>query len=311
MKRMLAAGVLVLLGFLPAEDTKQYSDWSLPENLGPMINSKYIDSCVAISKDGLSLYFSSTRDSSPPTNNWLRSLYVSRRASKTAPWEAPVPLTMLNTASWQSCPALSLDEHLLFFASDMQPGCGDYDFWVSRRHDRRDDSGWGPPVNLGCEKDGYVNSEHMEATPAFFEDETGRILRYFSRFEMVFHLYQSEMRDDDTFGPPTLLDELNSGYGDTGPAVRRDGLEIIFGSKRPGGSGIGTSFDFWSATRESTSDPWSKPVFVPSLGNPALMQGRIALSFDGCELYFTSIRKGGSGLADFWVARRERVRGKK
>ena len=40
---------------------QKYSDWSAPTNLGTVINSSANDQQPAISKDGLSLYFASTR----------------------------------------------------------------------------------------------------------------------------------------------------------------------------------------------------------------------------------------------------------
>ena len=41
------------------------------------------------------------------------------------------------------------------------------------------------------------------------------------------------MREDDTFGPATPVAELNSSIYESGPVVRRDGLEVIFQSSRP------------------------------------------------------------------------------
>jgi len=98
-----------------------------------------------------------------------------------------------------------------------------------------------------------------------------------------------------------------------GATVRRDGLEVFFLSNRPY-TGPGQSpLSFWRATRLSTTDPWSAPVKVESLNSPDLetaqAQGRIALSFDGCELYFTSNRVGGYGGWDLWVAKREKLKG--
>lgn len=313
MKRifLISIKVAIALGFgAITVGAAEFSDWSPPVNLGPVVNSPYLDSCVAISKNGLSLFFSSNRQNRTNPND--RDLYVSKRDNIDAPWGLPEPLTMLNSLYWDSCPALSLDEHLLYFTSMRAGDCGTgtADIWVSRRHDRRDDFGWEPPVNLGCEKDGYVNSPYNELAPTFFEDEAGRVLMYFcsnSPDPTVYHIYQSEMRDDGTFGPATLVAELNNPGGDwdMSPTVRRDGLEVIFLSTRP----LTGYLNFWRATRASTSDPWSKPVLVPSLGYPALAQGRIALSFDGRELYFTSLRGGGYGGADLWVARREKLRG--
>jgi hypothetical protein len=302
---VLAAGVLALLGFLPGEDNQHFTDWSEPVNLGPVINSAYVDSCVAISKNGLSLFFSSTRNA-----GMNRDLFVSQRGSKDDPWGTPLPLTMLNTMDWESCPALSLDEYWLYFTSPRPGGCGRADIWVSQRQDLSNDFGWEAPVNLGCVADGYLNSKKDDLMPAFFEDEMGRVLMYFSSDRPVskfVDIYQSEMGEDGTFASATPVAELNSHDYDMSTTVRRDGLEVIFGSDRPGGSGNRYSMDFWTATRATTSDPWSEPVFVPSLGSPAWMGGRIALSYDGCELYFTSFRAGGYGSADLWVAKREKL----
>ncbi len=307
MKHILIIGALLLLGSPAlADDPPQFGPWGPAENLGPLINGPYLDSCVSISKNGLTLFFSSNRQTGD-VNSMDRDLYVSKRASIDEPWGEPRPLTLLNTPVWDSCPALSLDEHALYFASarpDLS-SCGERDIWVSYRRDRRDDFGWGAPVNLGCEWDGYVNSEGAEVFPTFFEDETGRVLMYFGSnrpdpLSRNIDLYQSEMRADGTFGPATPLVELNTPFMEHSVTVRRDGLEVIFGSSR---SGV---FRFWTSTRANTSDPWSPPVLVSSL--PFGAAGRYAMSFDGREFYFSGALPGTYGGIDIWVARRERLR---
>jgi hypothetical protein len=303
MKPSLAVVALLLLGAAPVSDLPEFTDWFPAENLGPIINTPYTDTCVAISKAGLSLFLSSTHHTCTP-NSTDRNLYVSKRASRDDDWGEPQPLSMLNTPVWESCPALSLDEHRLYFT---RPGnCGERDFWVSHRKDRTDDFGWEQPVHLGCEADGYVNSWAIDVFPTFFEDETGRVLMYFgsnrngSSATSPLDLFQSEMRGDDTFGPATPIVELNSPAMEHSVTVRRDGLEVFFGSTRSG------QMRFWTATRASTSDPWPAPVMVSSL--PANPSGRFALSFDGRELYFASTNQPGYGEIDIWVARRERLR---
>ena len=252
----------------------------------------------------------STRLSGTLTN---RDLFVSHRDSVTDAWQTPEPLSTLNTAAWESCPALSLDEHRLYFTSPRTGTCGGQDLRVSRRQDRRDDFGWEPPVNLGCHPDG-PNSVSGDQTPTFFEDEAGRELMYFTSFRSGnWDHYESVGGEDGAFGSAMPIAELNSGSTDQGITVRRDGLEVLLLSNRPGGSDP-ASLDFWSATRSSTADPWSTPVFVPSLGNPAWAQGRIALSFDGRELYFTFWNEpftGPDGWPDLWVAKRDKLGGKK
>ncbi|HEV2135525.1 MAG TPA: hypothetical protein VGR47_14925 [Terracidiphilus sp.] len=224
-------------------------------------------------------------------------------------------MTTLNTVGYfDSCPQLSLDEHRLYFTSARPGGCGGEDIWVSRRQDRRDDFGWQAPEHLACEAQGGVNSAGRDLTPVLFEDESGNVMMYFTKLQPgtpYFGIFQSAMRDDDTFGPATPVAELNGAtFGSVYAVVRRDGLEVIFGSNRSGGSGVPGSMDFWTATRARTTDPWSNAVFTPELGSPAWMGGHSAFSFDGRELYFNSWAPGGYSVpgGDIYVARREKLR---
>ncbi len=307
MKHILAIAAVLFAGAQVASGgPQQFGPWGPPANLGPPINGPVTDNCVSISKDGLSLYFSSTRHTGN-TASQDRDLYVSQRAGKKGSWGKPTPLCMLNSADWDSCPALSLDEHRLYFTST-RPGCGNSpttDFWVSHRKDPKDDLGWKPPVHLGCASEGYVNSAANELSPTFFEDGTGKVLMYFgSNRSGNMDLYQSEMRKDGTFGPATPVVELNSVAGEHSVTVRRDGLEVILVSARGG------TLEFWTATRATTSDPWSTPVKIsPPLPSSPNLGGRIALSWDGLELYFSANLPGTYGGNDIWVARRQDLRG--
>src|SRR2546430_11994167 len=40
-----------------AEDPPQFSAWSTPVNLGPPVNTAFIEQAASLSRDGLSLYF--------------------------------------------------------------------------------------------------------------------------------------------------------------------------------------------------------------------------------------------------------------
>src|SRR5262245_14961731 len=64
--RPTASCVLVVVACLAASRPNQaandrFSDWGSPLNLGSIVNSPFIDQTPEISKDGLSLYFSSMR----------------------------------------------------------------------------------------------------------------------------------------------------------------------------------------------------------------------------------------------------------
>ena len=61
------------------------SEWSVPVNLGPQINTAASEGNAALSKDGLSLYFQSNRSGGVGGSD----IWVSQRASGDASWGRP------------------------------------------------------------------------------------------------------------------------------------------------------------------------------------------------------------------------------
>ena len=102
-------------------------------------------------------------------------------------------------------------------------------------------------------------------------------------------------------GEPVNLTIVNSEHADWGPSISSDGLELYFGSARPGGSG---DWDLWVSTRTTTEDEWGAPVNLGSTVNSPVEEGEASISADGLELYFASNRSGGSGGQDLWVSKR-------
>ena len=275
----------------------QFSDWSTPVNLGPVVNSSANDQHPAISNDGLSLYFSSNRTGSAGALD----LYVTQRATVNDPWGPPQNLAVLNSTANDLAPDITIDGHKLFFHSE-RPGCGGADLYVSTRQDIHDDFAWGPPVNLGC----VINSTDNDAGPTYTEEQGGRTL-YFTSTRAGgpgdFDIYKSEMEPDGTWGPAVLVPELSGPARDTRTAVSRNGHELFISSDvtgRPNGVG---SQDLWYAWRASRKDPWSAPINLGPGVNSTAFDGAPALSFDGTTLYFFSARPG-SAANDLYVTTR-------
>ena len=63
----------------PVTAAPEYSEWSAPINLGPVVNSGFNDIAPALSKDGLSLYFQSNR---PIGSAGGLDLWVSQRTRR-------------------------------------------------------------------------------------------------------------------------------------------------------------------------------------------------------------------------------------
>lgn len=271
------------------------SDWSEPVNLGAPVNSGFTEQNSALSKDGLTLYIQSNRPGGLGGND----LWVAHRASEASPWEEPVHLgDVINSAGADGGPALSINEHFLFFHSDRPGGLGDRDIWVSRRTDTSDDFGWEAPVNLGP----LVNTADAELSPAIVPVGAGGHQLYFQRgpqLALGIDIYEATISQDaEPLGPAAIVAELSlPGVNDGSPNPRNDGREIIFASTRLGGGG-----GLFVSTRRNLNEPWGVPV---SLGGPLSTSANgPKLSSDGRTLMFFSTRPGGVGGFDIWMSTR-------
>lgn len=301
----------------PQDDGPRFTEWTEPVNLGSIVNSYAQDAGVSISRDGLSLYFGSTRTDTGTLGDF--NIWVSHRASVGSPWGSPQRLgPAINTSCGEQTPTISLDGHWLYFARDCG-GFGGQDIFVSRRHDQRDDLGWEPPVNLGGGPNASygVNTPFNESGPSVFvDDESGTTTLYFSSDQRTpkpssEDIFASTLQEDGTFGPAVLVEELSSIDRDARPSITKDGLTMYFDSNRPGslaGAGATVAVDLWVSTRTSHSNPWSTPQSLGPVFNSTAVDARPVLSFDGTELFFHSTRAG--SYNDFYVSTRARIRGR-
>jgi Tol biopolymer transport system component len=290
-----------------------YSAWSPAvrvEATGahPDFNGPSLDGCPFISRDDKTFYMASNR----PGGLGGIDIWVSTRVSRRDPWRAPVNVgAPVNSTANDFCPTISRDGHLFYFVSNRTGGCGGDDIYTTRMRP----DGWDPIENLGCS----VNSTANEASPfPLPEAGSGPVLYYSSNRAGGYtpeppgvetgdsDLYVSESHGGE-FGAGQLVPGANSAAEDGQPNVRRDGLELFFFSTRPGTLGMA---DIYSATRTSTSDPWSTPVNLgPNVNAANGAETRPSLSWDGTVLYFGSSRPGGEGSTDHYVTTREPVGG--
>jgi WD40-like Beta Propeller Repeat len=294
-----------LLASYPVETAKKFSEWSAPTNLGAVVNSVFNEILPHISKDELSLYFTSDR----PGGFDGFDIWISQRATPDDPWGSPMNLgPTINTSDNDQAPALSRDGHFLFFSSNRPVGFGSLDIWVSWRTNTHDDFGWQPPVNLGS----GVNGAAPDFGPSYLENEDIGVPSLFlasrrpgdSDFDS--DIYVSNLLANGSFGPALLITELATPQDDFRPTVRPDGLELIFFSDRPsppGMVGVG-NIDLWTSVRESVSAPWSTPTHLGSIVNSESVDGGPALSSDGTTLIFYSFRPLGFGGADLYMSSR-------
>jgi hypothetical protein len=296
-------------GTEPSLASERFSDWSSPDNLGETVNSAALEQHPSLSKNGLTLYFASNRSGD-------QDIWVAQRDCLDCSWNTPRPVASVNSLHLDASPALSRDEHQLFFISQRGevprwPGdtCAaapcDRDLWVSYREDVHNDFGWQAAVNLGR----GPNSNGEEVAPSYFENnDTGFPQLFFNdgiaSGAMVVRgdIYVSELSPEGTWGPRSEVNGVNTReFSDQRPSISHDGLTLYFHSTRPmipgGLSGVA---HIWVATRPGVSDPWSAPTLwpTPTSDEPALQP---FISSHGRTETLLFMRGG-----DIWISERTR-----
>ena len=290
-----------------SQNAQKFTGWSTPVNLGPVINSMANDLAASMSRDGRSLYFTSTRSGGFGGED----IWVSRRTSKNDDWGSPVNLgPTINSFALERLRYLSPDGHLLLFQSNRGGGLGGSDLWVSRRNGVDDDFGWATPVNLGP----MINSSADEIGVDFLLGNDGRSDHIYFASDRPGGLgsadfYTSEILSDGSFGPPVNIVELSSPQHDSCLTFRSDGLEIILTSRRSSPLDQQSSADLWTSTRARVDDVWSTPENLRTVNAEGYQDCCPSLSFDATTLIFTSSRPGGLGGQDLYITTRQRIKG--
>jgi hypothetical protein len=299
-------GCYTATDYSAARTAETFGDWSAPVNVGSPLNTKYNDHYAVLSKDELTIYFTSDRPR-PDGSLAADDLWFATRDSLESPWQDPKNMgEPINTIFTDSLPFLSSNEHVLYFYSTRPAGsCGPGDIWMTRRQNKHSD--WENPTNLGC----VLNTPADEIAPAFFEDpETDQAWLYYGSNRgggiLDYDVYRSPLGEDGSAGPGMLVRAFSSLGRDTRIFIRKDGLEAFITSNRSGGGQGG--LDIWLSTRETLSDAWSVPIDLGSPVDSPANEGSPSLSKHGTTLYFFSDRPGGSGLRDIWYTTRVKLR---
>ena len=298
---LVAFVALTLLTSSATIASPRYAQWSEPQKVPGMINSAASENGPAISKDALTIYFTSTR----PNGHGGEDVWVSYRATTASAWGAPVNLAPLNTAINDRVPALSPDGHWMFFARGTS--LATYDLWASYRSHTHDDFGpfgWQPPQPLTS----LNTSTASETAPAYCEGDGGPQL-YFASDRAGgggdFDIYVASRQPDGSWGDVMNVADVNTTSQEARPTLSHNCDEIIFHSDRR----LRMNLDLYSARRDPATGHWSAPEPLSSL-NTAAQDGQPALSADGETLYFFSNRPNPLGTADLWVSTRTKATGK-
>jgi len=269
--------IVAAMTFTSLVSAKHFGDWSAPVNVESIpgtsseLNTTANEGYPMQSPDGLSLYLVAERTGGLGGID----IWVARRASTDDPWGAPENLGLPVNSNFNDWSPTPVPGHGLFFVSARPGSCGaapNDDIYFTRFTN----GAWEEPQNLGCQ----INSTAIEASPSYFEDESGHAILYFSS-SRAGGLFPQDIYFSVDFGEAQLAPGLNTAFNDVRPNVRKDGREIVFDSNRDGftGQGVGAArnMDIWVASRETTADDWSTPTNLAPINTPA-QEARATLS---------------------------------
>jgi predicted secreted protein/Tol biopolymer transport system component len=293
----------ISLGFVPAilalAAGITYADFIFgePTNLGPAINSRYVESAPFISPDGLSLFFASDW----PDGNLDYDIWVTTRASIYHPWSEPVKLgEAVNTTDTEWHPSITADGLELYFDSDRPGGQGSEDIWVSKRQSTEEQ--WATPVNLGA----TINTPDFEEAASISPD--GLVLVWDSNRpdgfgESDIWMSTRSSRQEPWSDPVNLGPNINTQQLEATATLSADGKALFF-TAWPWEDGHG-DFDIWMARKSNDESGWQTPVNLGPIINTPSSEYCPSISADGTMLYFSDLplpRPGGLGLEDLWQA---------
>lgn len=304
------------------EDVSNPQGWQQPVNLGAPINSTGAESGPSLSRDGLTLFFSSNRPS-PGRPSGLNNIWVARRGTVAEPFGEPISLgPLFQEFEGMLDPHISADGHTLYFNSlgRLSSPAPLGDIWqvpvataleLSRYFMLR--SGFGEtkilaaPFPVGAR-------DSRDRGPSFSSD--GLSLYFCSDVSGNMDLWV--MNRSSLSAPwtdPAPLGAINTTAHEAFPAASSDGRSLIFSdwflfeeNFRPDGFGNG---DLWISTRATLRDPWQPAVNLGPVVNSEFAEATPTISGDGRTLIFASDRVGSvsgsrSGFwgLDLWITTR-------
>jgi hypothetical protein len=211
------------------------SPWSAPVNLGPNVNTEFVEGPPHLSIDGHWLIFNSNR----PGGAGMNDLWVSYRASRHDPlgWAAPFNLGGVNGPFQDQGPTLFVNE--LYFGSDRPGGPGLHDIYVTQLWP----GGWFMPPHVVPE----LSSPYNDFRPSirfdglelfFFSDRPGSL-----GFDLWVAVRDSVRKSWSA--PENLGLIVNSDGNDQNPHIAADQRSLYFASNRTGAARL----DLYVSTR--------------------------------------------------------------
>jgi len=189
------------------------SPWSTPVPV-PELNSRSNDHLLCVAGNGLTMILTSGR------GGLGDDLWQATRVHASLPWNAPIPLTILNSPGFDGDPSLSSDGLELFFSSDRAGSLGGGAIWTSTLVG----ANWSPPTRIEL-----LDSAGQDHSPCISQDGSWLL---FARTPpgSVFSDWWLAHRPTRGFGwlVQRRIDELNSTLWEFNGDLTNDDFSFFF-----------------------------------------------------------------------------------
>ena len=210
-------------------------EWSAPELLLEPVNTEGNEGSVFINKRGTMMFFTQCKVEKKKSEGC--AIYVAKRKGKI--WGQPMLLQVkLDSNVTFGHPAVSEDESIVIFSSDMSGGYGGKDLWMVIKEQR---GKWSLPVNLGP----AINTPKDEMFPFIRDDKT----IYFSSNGHVgmggLDIFKSTKDELGVFSSiVNMKSPVNSSADDFSMIIENDEEKGYLTSNRDGGKGGDDIYQF-------------------------------------------------------------------
>jgi hypothetical protein len=199
-----------------SERSSPLDTWNPPQRVDELSSNTYLDRSPALSWDGLTMWFASTRPWS--MGNTLGHIWTSTRPSRGVPWTTPTPVAELASSQSDYGPSVDRDGLIMFFSSNRIGGAGFQDLYTARRTSTS--APWGTPVAVQ-----ELNTGQYEWDP-FISGDALTIFWTLQSFVPQHISFATRATTQAPFSNPTVLGEL--GIGASNPTLSPDLQRIVF-----------------------------------------------------------------------------------
>ncbi|ELR73566.1 outer membrane protein, OmpA/MotB family [Fulvivirga imtechensis AK7] len=260
-------------------------------NAGMNINSPYNDYTPLIFDNGQSLIFTSNRAGSTgglrlSDGSYYEDIYISHRDGND--WDKPQKIgSGINLKYHDAAASISPDGKTLFLYYEKGGG----DIYTSKFENNE----WTTPEPLSK----HINSVFWETAASITAD--GKTIYFTSNRPGGIgdlDIYRSELDENGEWGPAQNLGPtINTPASEDAPFIHPDGKTLYFGST--GHLGMGGSDIFYS---QLVDGKFQEPVNMGYPINTVFNDNYFVITPDRKEAYYTSLRSGGTGMADIYYA---------